>query len=204
MIYTALDAETTGFSKVFDSPVSVAYLSFNEKWEILDSGIMYFDDDSIGESNPGAFEVHGLTKDFLSQYRGDFERNNRKLFKLMERGNLVGHNIKQFDVPFLSAYLRRQGFSQETESKSKSKVEDRPVPMKVIDTRSIYRPIFHTGLTLDDLLYKADIPEVIIKLLLKKHFGEEAVQSGHHDARYDTVAAYLLFQYAVEKGYATL
>ena len=204
MIYTAIDAETTGFSKVYDSPVSLAYLSFNEKWEVLDSGILYFDDDSICNSTPQAFAVHGLTRDFLSKFRGDFERNNRKLFKLIERGNLIGHNIQSFDVPFLSAYLRRQGFSEETQSESKNNVPDRPIPLRIIDTRSIYRPIFHKGLTLDDLLEKAGIPDIIIRNVLRKHFGDEAVNSGHHDARYDTVAAYLLFQYAVEKGYATL
>lgn len=209
MLYTVLDAETTGKYPGAAMPVSVSYVTFNDKLERVGSGLMYFCDDSIPESDYGALQVHGLSKSVLAPYAKDFETNVRKLFRLLWRGNIVGYNSKRFDVPVLSHFLTKQGF---LEADSDGKPKEIPV-LKQYDLYQILRPILpgkimpngrKGGKTLTDAAEYFNIYPEKMSFLYKAYFGHDVSDAGYHNADYDTFVTAMLFITMVRQGYIKL
>lgn len=57
----------------------------------------------------GAYRVHGLSNMFLAENGGKAEELFPKFHEFIKDSILVGHNILNFDVPFLNADLSRCG-----------------------------------------------------------------------------------------------
>lgn len=185
MQYTILDCESTGLSTNTASPVSVAYLILNEKFERVDSKILYFSHESIPESDPGALEVHGLTRQSLMKYRKDYERNLRLLYRVMHRGNIIGHNVRKFDITLLCNFLER------------NKLE-RPVIANVYDTMEIYNSVFKGKKKLTFIADYCNISEETVKILASMWFENDEKSAMDHDASYDVTKNALVFIEAVK------
>lgn len=106
MIYTLLDLETTSLDKWRTEILEVGYLQTNENLEILRSGNIYFYKDNFDVESP-AQKVHGLTREFLQQYRDEFEDSIIKLYTLTKNSIIIGKNSNGFDVPVIENFMKR-------------------------------------------------------------------------------------------------
>ncbi|MFA5954317.1 MAG: 3'-5' exonuclease [Patescibacteria group bacterium] len=62
---------------------------------------------------PAATAVHGLTDTFLAEHGSDAASVFQDFAKFVEQGILVGHNIRNFDFPFLEHHFSRHGLVME-------------------------------------------------------------------------------------------
>lgn len=118
MIATVIDIETTGWLK-FDDSTGHSVLS--DESEILEVGFINFDTNSIKVLTSGtlyfykpyfniesdAQRVHGLTREFLQQYEGDFNKNLIALNSLLQSTCIIGKNSDKFDIPFIKAFIEK-------------------------------------------------------------------------------------------------
>ena len=131
MIATILDIETTGFlsfdtrmvpnPRGFGDPIEQSVLS--DRCEILEVGFINIDIESAAMVNHGtlyfykpyfqvesdAQRIHGLTREFLQQYEGDFENNLIALNTLMQNAIIIGKNSQTFDIPVIKAFIEKHG-----------------------------------------------------------------------------------------------
>ena len=118
MIGTVIDIETTGWLK-FEVNPTTGVSTLSDDSEILEVGFMNIDMNTKKILNYGtlyfykpkfrietqAQEVHGLTRDFLKKYEGDFEKNMIALNSLIQCGCIIGKNSEKFDIPFIKAFI---------------------------------------------------------------------------------------------------
>ena len=174
MEFIVMDIESTGLNRNVDIPLEVAFLKFNSDCSaVKESGVMYFYKTGIRWSDE-AEAIHGLSREFLTPYEKDYYINLRKLYRLVSRSNLVGHNVKSFDFPFLTHFLAREMYGQVAYN-------------NIYDTMRIFQPVFHKPMKLRDLTEALGAPEEILNSLHKKWFGTAPRQSWH-GASYDVVA----------------
>ncbi|MBR3599848.1 MAG: hypothetical protein IKL53_08200 [Lachnospiraceae bacterium] len=76
--------------------------------EILKYGTLYFYKPYF-EVESGAQSVHRITRDFISKYENQFERNLIALNSLMQCNCIIGKNSDAFDIPFIRAFLEKHG-----------------------------------------------------------------------------------------------
>lgn len=187
MIFTVYDFEATDKYANMASPIEVAYMNINENLEVLETGDLYFYDNSIPESKPGALAVHQMPKSYLAQYAGDFEANNRTLYRLFCRGNLLGFNNKAFDDHLGVNYLYRQGYDE----------------IQVQSTRDLMqslRPVFGKAPKLSDALAHFGLSDSFISMMADIYFKKDDKILRPHNAAYDTTATYLLLARCVKEG----
>lgn len=106
MVVHIIDIETTGFNNVKDDILEVGYIRCDGKCKILGHGTLYFYRDSFAVESQ-AQQVHGLTRDFLKQYEGEFTMNLAALYTLMSGAIVVGKNNISFDDPFIQKFLEK-------------------------------------------------------------------------------------------------
>lgn len=124
MIGLFVDIETTGWLKfkvnekgdsVLDDEseiLEVGYMTVNmDTKKILKHGSLYFYKDYFNVESQ-AQQIHGLTRDFLVQYRDDFDKNLIILNSLIQSTCLVGKNSDKFDIPFIKAFIEKHGGSK--------------------------------------------------------------------------------------------
>ena len=103
--YVVFDVETTG-------------LSPHQGDEVIEIGaIKIFDHKIIDEfhdfivplrgMSEEVIRVHGLTLDFLNEQGSPDHQVMPKFLHFIRKFPLVGHNIRQFDVPFVNSHLTR-------------------------------------------------------------------------------------------------
>lgn len=190
MLYTIFDLETTGFNGTCDSIVQFAFITVNQNMMPVRGRNYYFYKEGMSWST-SAEEVHGLSQAFLRQYEDDYEENLRKLYTVLQRGNLVGHNSNSFDIPFASQFLVREGLP--------------PIqPGICYDTMQLWRSTFGKRMKLRDLPTALDIPESQILTLAKVMFKDTAGDLRAHNACYDVAATTCCLQRAIRKGLCSL
>ena len=209
MLRTVIDLETNGLpapEAPSPSPVSCSWITFrcDSTMEVVDSGTMYFYNPSYiildNKNAQEAEKIHGLTKEFLSQFADQYTDNCRKLYKLIARGNLVGHNLISFDIKIAQNFLSRNGYGS-------------PLPNSVKDTMLIFQPYFgklkkehklpedaKTRWKLGKIVEHFNIPEIVIKMVYKECFGKELEGEAYHTADFDVVACELIFRKAIALG----
>ena len=116
MIGLVLDIETTGWLNI--SPVTgtlpdaneileVGYIRINmDTREILSCGELYFYKPYFCIESD-AQQVHGITREFISQFEDEFQRNLVILNALIQRTCIIGKNSNKFDVPYIKEFLRK-------------------------------------------------------------------------------------------------
>ena len=133
MIYTVIDIETSGLSRENADVLSFSYALTDGK-EILAADTLYFWTDGMQWSQE-SYEIHGLSKEFLSQYKGDFDKNLRAMFSVVQDSVLVGYNagymdkfgvLHGFDYQVIKNFLLRN-------------MLDFPIPSSFVDLLKIAR-----------------------------------------------------------------
>lgn len=186
MIWTFFDLETTGLSTEQDHPVSAGWVSLDTHlYNVVDKGLLYFYNPKK-EISEEAINVHGLTHEILQPYKDDYIPNCRKLFKLISRGNLIGHNARNFDYKLVTNFLLNLGF---------------PVlpANRVEDTLAIYRPLKQGKNDLESVVNRMCGMDVVDRQY-ERIFGHPP-KMGHHSADWDSVACMTIYKIAVRKGY---
>ena len=128
---TVVDIETTGFLNydmdALGNPIlsdtceilSVGYIVIEDSRidteledelqdplnEILGSGVLYFYKPYFKVE--ATQHITGLTRDFLQQYEGDFEKNLAALETLITNTCIVGKNSDAFDIKVLQGFLNK-------------------------------------------------------------------------------------------------
>lgn len=133
MIYTVIDIETSGLSRENADVLSFSYALTDGK-EILAADTLYFWADGI-KWNQESYQTHGLSKEFLSQYKEDFDKNLRAMFSVIQDSILVGYNsgyidkfgvLHGFDYQVIKNFLLRN-------------MLDFPIPSSFVDLLKIAR-----------------------------------------------------------------
>lgn len=105
MVYHILDIETTGFNRGSDNILEVGYLRCDSDLNIIGHGVLYFYKDEYNVESTQ--HIHGLSREFLSQFASDFTPNLCALYTLIKGANVVGKNSNSFDIPFIMRFLQR-------------------------------------------------------------------------------------------------
>lgn len=133
MIFTVIDIETSGLSRENADVLSFSYALTDGK-EILAADTLYFWSDGI-KWNQESYQIHGLSKEFLSQYKDDFDKNLRAMFSVIQDSILVGYNsgyidkfgvLHGFDYQVIKNFLLRN-------------MLDFPIPSSFVDLLKIAR-----------------------------------------------------------------
>lgn len=133
MIYTVIDIETSGLSRENADVLSFSYALTDGK-EILAADTLYFWTEGMQWSQE-SYEIHGLSKEFLSQYKDDFDKNLRAMFSVVQDSVLVGYNsgyidkfgvLHGFDYQVIKNFLLRN-------------MLDFPIPSSFVDLLKIAR-----------------------------------------------------------------
>lgn len=190
MLYTIFDLETTGFSGLSDEVCQFACITVNQNCSPVSAHNFYFYREGMQWSEQ-AEAVHGLTREFLKQYEEDYEKNLLRMYTLLQRGNLIGHNSNGFDIPFASQYLSRQGFPTLQ-------------PNICYDTMLLWKNRFKKRMKLSNLPKELGIPESRIELLSRALFKDKAGDLRSHNACYDVAATALCLRAAIMEGLCSL
>jgi len=170
-----------------DDVVQFSYVSFDASNQMYDAGCLYFYYEGMSWSE-SAEEVHHISRDFLKQYADDFKANCIRMWTVLSGANVVGHNSKTFDCPFVTSWLARMGL----------------MGLKfgsINDTMRAFRPaIHHDKIKLTKLLEMYGLTPEVIRNAANMWFGD-VTNIGPHDATYDTTATALLTLIALSKGY---
>lgn len=133
MIYTVIDIETSGLSRENADVLSFSY-ALTDGNEILAADTLYFWTDGM-QWTQESYEIHGLSKEFLSQYKDDFDKNLRAMFSVIQGSILVGYNsgyidkfgvLHGFDYQVIKNFLLRN-------------MLDFPIPSSFVDLLKIAR-----------------------------------------------------------------
>jgi DNA polymerase III alpha subunit (gram-positive type) len=181
MLYTIFDIETTGLSRTAHDIIQFAYINVHPSLHTHSSGYFYLYKDRMAWTEE-AEAAHGISRNQLVQYKDQYESNLRKMYVILQKGNLVGHNLLQFDFPFCESYLLRNGMPQ---------LE----PLDLIDTMKLYK-----RRKLSVLAEELNINLDIIGSVAKDMFGEA---NGAHDGRWDVTATMMIFARAMREGRVT-
>lgn len=188
-MFTVFDLETTGFSGSTDDVVQFSYVRFDNMNQAYEAGCLYFFYDGMSWSD-SAYDVHGLSQEFLSQYKDDFKKNCLKMWTILSGANVVGHNAKSFDCPFAKAWLARMGLMNLTFG-------------IINDTMRAFKPVTHRDkVKLTKLAEMNNLTPEVINSAANMWFDSEESLSAHN-ATYDTTATAMLALIALSKGYMT-
>ena len=97
-----LDTETTGLSTVTDKIIEIACIEIND--HIPTGRKFHFFLNPEKEISQGAYETHGISKEFLND-KPKFKDIAKNLIKFIHEKKLVIHNA-EFDLSFLNRELK--------------------------------------------------------------------------------------------------
>lgn len=152
------DLETTGLNVSKDRIVELALLRFHPDAEV---------DERVRRFNPGipippeASGVHGITDKDVAD-KAPFAVSARSLAKLLDGCDLAGFNVRQFDLPMLTAEFKRANVPFETRDRRIIDVKQifhREEPRDLIAAASFYLERNHTEAhtALDDTHTTAEV-----------------------------------------------
>lgn len=187
MIYTVIDVETSGFSRDNDDVLSFSY-ALTDGVEILAADTLYFWNDAMRWTFE-SYKVHKLSKEFLSQYKGDFQKNMRAMYAILQGSIVTGYNsgykdssnvLHGFDFKIIQSFLMRH-------------MLDAPTPYAFVDLLHIVRKNLdkEQEKKLQTIVDYFGISRSKIDSVTKTVFSGEKTQA--HNSGYDVVCtAYVL------------
>lgn len=184
MYYTIFDIETTGLYRDQSDVIQFAYVNLDENFQPIKSDILYFYYEGMSWSEE-AEAVHHISLETLKQHADEFENNLLKMYVTLSFCNAVTFNGDHFDIPFVRAWLMRQGMPEIRVSMS-------------YDVMQIYNRVLHHAIKLVNLPKQIGLPVETIQTIQDAWFGNIAAA---HDAAYDTTATALAFSFAMRKKY---
>ena len=190
MQYTIFDIETTGLSPRSSAIVQFAYITCDSRLFPIRGRNYYFYKEGMPWSKE-AEAVHGLSQEFLSQYKDQYDENLIHMYQVVHRATLVGHNSDAFDVPFVRQFLAGEGMEM-------------PVPTQCYDTMKLWTKDYGRKPKLGALLSFLELDEDAIIRTAQLMFGADAGDLKAHNACYDVALTLACFRKAVEEGKCSL
>lgn len=194
MSYIVYDLEASGLSESICDIQQCSILVFDDDHTLIRAENLYFYKKNMHFSQE-AYEINHISLEFLEQYEDMFEENIVKMYALLNRARVVGYNNLEYDDPFVTTWLRRNGMSSFAIGASR-------------DVMQIFKPIYkRSAIALVKLIpFVAehgilDLSDEIVGSVASMWFGEDA--NGAHDARWDATATALLVQHAFRTGLAS-
>jgi len=115
---TCFDVETTGLSPQEDYIIQLAMVKFDPQTrEVVDSRMWYIEPIHAYTITPGAFEAHGLTKEFLKENGVSLKSIAPEIIDFVKDSDYLSYNGNSFDVKFVHKDLALVGFAFPMEGK---------------------------------------------------------------------------------------
>lgn len=115
---TSFDVETTGLSPQEDYIIQLAMVKFDAKtFQIVDTRMWYIEPIHAYTITPGAFDAHGLTKEFLKQNGVCIKDIASEIIDFVKDSDYLTYNGNSFDVKFICKDLELVGFQFPLEDK---------------------------------------------------------------------------------------
>lgn len=112
------DVETTGLSPTEDYIIQLAMVKINSKTlEEVDRRMWYIEPAHSYEITQGAFEAHGITKEFLKENGVSMKDIAPEIIQFVEDADYLTYNGNHFDVKFIYKDLALFGFEFPMEDK---------------------------------------------------------------------------------------
>lgn len=108
-MYVVFDIETTGLDTMRHDIIQFAYAMFDDNNSLVKAEDLYFYYDGMHWDQELCDKIHHISLDFLKQHKDKFRENVIKMFSVMNRAKVCGHNAISFDCPFVRNWLTRQG-----------------------------------------------------------------------------------------------
>lgn len=204
--------------------LSVGYLRVDlDSNNIIGAGTLYFYKPHFNVE--ATTHVHGLTREFLSTYESEFDKNIAKLEALMLNAVVIGKNVKAFDIQFIRLFLQKyrgdfslyqfiNSIGMQTYDKTKLRIFD---TMTTLDVQSIFAPVYRKlcahiygvelsnkkkGSLEDYVNLLATDPNFSIQPVLEEAnaFMKDEYQVHLHDAFYDVCATWLVYKFCKHIG----
>lgn len=183
--FVVFDIETTGFSSITCDIIQFAYCEFHGG-QFVKAENLYFYYDGMSWSDE-AEQVHKISRDYLKQYRDDFKTNLLKMYSVLNRSNVCGHNSNHFDCPFVRNWLSRMGMGDfEFGIKQDTMVDMRPIHKRPRIKLTKLSEL--CGLTQESINYATNM-----------WFGDSNIRNSH-DAAYDVTATALITLKGLREG----
>lgn len=196
MLYTIFDTETSGLESGCDV-LSFAYMLTDENLDIKRAETLYYWKEGVTKWTEEAYQIHGLSKEFLRQYEADYETNLKKMYLVLSYSELVGYNsgrlnkeglVVGFDFAVCKNFLMRNDLYE-------------PTPLNFYDTMIMYRRIYKHQTSLQKAFDEQGLPRDLADTFMEVYYKSKA---GAHDAAYDTVCTALLFNKMYVDGHLNL
>lgn len=186
-MFVCFDIESTGLSTTSCDIIQFAYCLFDNNNQFVRAENLYFYYDGMSWSQEAADASHQLSLEFLRQYKDDFEKNLLKMYALLNRCNVIGHNSDGFDCPFVKNWLSRMG------------LDDFQFGIQQ-DTMKAFKPITKKArIKLTKLTEMMGISKQSVNYFASLWFGNDHIR-GPHDAAYDVTATAMLTLMGIGKN----
>ena len=187
-MFTVFDIETTGLISYSCDIIQLAYCTFTDSGVRIDSDNLYFYYKGMHWDQEVADKSHHFSLNFLQQYEKDFTRNLIKAYTLLNGANVVGHNMHDFDAPFVTTWLKRMGLTDFMYGEIQDTMKSATVLNK------------GHRISLINLCNKLDITPDVIRQVIPIYFPNEK-DGNPHNAVYDVTATALVYFSLVRQGY---
>lgn len=112
------DVETSGLSPQTDYILQLAMIKLDaETLETVDQRNWYINPSHAYEISQGAFEAHGLTKEFINKNGVSLQSIGQEIIDFVEDSDYLTYNGNSFDVKFVYKDLQLVGFEFPIEGK---------------------------------------------------------------------------------------
>ncbi len=184
-MFTVFDLETTGLSSMSHDIIQFAYISYTDDCMPIRAESLYFYYPGMSWTEE-AYAVHQIPLDFLKQYADKFEENMIKMYAVLNRGNVCGHNAKAFDCVFAKNWLSRMGIS---------KLEYRCIQ----DTMTAFKPITkRSKIKLIKLAELLGVTDEITARVAQSLFHDDIANQAHN-AAFDTTRTGIITTIGIKK-----
>ena len=102
----AFDVETTGLDHATDHIIQLAAVKFDSEFRELDTYCVYVKPEGDFEIAEGAFEKHGLTKEFIIENGYASHRVMNEFKDFCEDCDMLSYNGNSFDIKFIVKEMR--------------------------------------------------------------------------------------------------
>lgn len=114
----AFDVETTGLSTKEDYIIQLAMVKFDRStFEIIDTRNWYIEPAHAYTITQGAFEAHGLTKEFLKENGVSMKKICPEIIEFVKDCDYLTYNGNSFDVKFIHKDMEIFGYEFPMEGK---------------------------------------------------------------------------------------
>lgn len=186
-MFVVFDIETTGLSTTTNDIIQFAYCMFDSNNQFVKAENLYFYYEGMSWSQEAADASHHLSLEFLKQYEADFEKNILKMYSVLNRCNVIGHNSDSFDCPFVKNWLARRG------------LEDFAFGIQQ-DTMKAFKPVTKRArVKLTKLAEMLGCNHASINYFAEVWFGQQNIR-GPHDAAYDVAMTAIITLQGIAKN----